>query len=145
MKSNEQIRAVCGVVARDHEGRVLLIQRRDDRTWGLPGGGVEVGESWQEAAERECSEETGWRVRIDGILGIYSDPATQLHDYPSGLRRQFFGVVFTARALEQAGSGEGEAHEMGFFRLEELPGPLFGPDVPALLDAAAGASRPYLR
>lgn len=38
------VRTVCGVIALDHVGQVLLIRRADDGTWGLPGGGVEPGE-----------------------------------------------------------------------------------------------------
>jgi len=122
-----------------------MVRRRDDGTWGLPGGGVEPGETWQTAAVRECQEETGWRVRIDGLLGIYSDPATQLHRYPDGRWRHFFGVVFTARALARTTVGDDEALEVAFLGIEDLPRPLFAPDKPVLQDAAARALGPYLR
>lgn len=56
------VRTVCGVIALDHVGRVLLVRRADDGTWGLPGGGVDPGEDWRAAARRECHEETGWRI-----------------------------------------------------------------------------------
>lgn len=85
----------AGVVARDKLDRVLLIQRSDDQTWGLPGGHVEPGETWSQAALRECLEETGWLVHITGIFGVFSDPRTQSHMYPNGDRAQFMSVVFS--------------------------------------------------
>jgi len=142
--SGPVVRAVCGVVAVDPAGRVLMVRRSDDGTWGLPGGGVEPGETWQAAAVRECHEETGWRVDIDGLLGVYSDPATQVHRYPDGRWRHFFGVVFTARALERTSDGDGEALEVAFFPVDDLPAPLFAPDQPVLRDAAARGARPHL-
>ena len=39
------MRTVCGVVALDPAGLVLLVRRADDGSWGLPGGGVEPGET----------------------------------------------------------------------------------------------------
>lgn len=129
------VRATSGVVLRDSDGRVLLMRRAHEETWGIPGGGIEPGESWRDAALRECREETGWEARIDGLLGIYSDPATQVHRYPSGARRHFVGVVFVATALRQVGSGDGEAVDMRWVTDRHLPEPLFAPDVPVLRDA----------
>jgi 8-oxo-dGTP diphosphatase len=45
-----------------HEDRFLLVKRRKEpnaRTWGFPGGHVELGETALEAAARELLEETG--------------------------------------------------------------------------------------
>ncbi len=139
------LRPVAGVVARDADGHVLLVRRRDDGTWGLPGGGVEAGETWAQAAVRECREESGWDVRVDGLLGVYSDPATQVHRYPGGAQRHLVGVVVTAVALRRVGAPDDEVTEVGFFALDGLPSPVFAPDAPVLADVVSGRPGPHLR
>ena len=52
----------------DAQGRVLLMQRSDNRLWAMPGGMVEVGETAAQAAEREFWEETGVHVRAERLL-----------------------------------------------------------------------------
>jgi len=56
--------AVGAVVIR--AGSVLLVRRGkapSDGQWAIPGGSVELGETLQQAAEREILEETGIRIR----------------------------------------------------------------------------------
>ena len=62
---------VKGALFRD--GRLLLLQRRDDLRfapglWDLPGGGVEVGAGLEGTLVREFREETGFNVRVGRIL-----------------------------------------------------------------------------
>jgi len=49
-----------------HEKRFLLVQRGTPPAlgqWSIPGGKIRLGETMQEAAEREVLEETGLRIR----------------------------------------------------------------------------------
>ena len=63
------------VAVRNDRGKLLLVRRCDSGTWELPGGRVDVGESAVEAAVRETREESGIRVRITGLVGLFTDPA----------------------------------------------------------------------
>jgi len=61
----------------DRPGRpVVLIERaHEPHGWALPGGFVDVGETVEQAAQREAREETSLAVRLVHLLGVYSDPA----------------------------------------------------------------------
>jgi 8-oxo-dGTP diphosphatase len=64
--------ARVGAVAVICDGpRALLSHRRDVDLWDLPGGAVEVGETPWEAAVREAEEETGLRVEVERLTGVY--------------------------------------------------------------------------
>ncbi len=57
------------------DGRIVLIRRRDNGLWGLPGGIVDWGENIATAVRRELAEETGLEVtQIRRLVGIYSAP-----------------------------------------------------------------------
>jgi len=62
----------------DAEGRALLIRRGHSPyagSYALPGGFVEIGETVEEACRREALEETGIKVDVLRLVGVYSDPA----------------------------------------------------------------------
>lgn len=73
MRESVRRRSVSTVVLRGG-GEVLLHLRGDIRLWSLPGGGVEPGEDWDEAAIREVREETGYEVAVDRLVGEYRRP-----------------------------------------------------------------------
>jgi ADP-ribose pyrophosphatase YjhB (NUDIX family) len=57
------------------DGRIVLIQRRDNRKWSLPGGMVDWGEDIPASVRRELAEETGLAlIKIKRLVGVYSDP-----------------------------------------------------------------------
>lgn len=56
------------------EGKVLLVLRGKppaDRQWSIPGGCVELGETLQEAAEREIAEETGIVIKAKKPIYVF--------------------------------------------------------------------------
>lgn len=59
------------------EGRILLGHRHDIDWWNLPGGGMEAGETVDEALRREVREETGLEVEVEQLVGVYSKPQKQ--------------------------------------------------------------------
>jgi 8-oxo-dGTP pyrophosphatase MutT (NUDIX family) len=78
----------AGVLAVDHQGRLLLQRRRDTGQWAIPMGKQEFGETPVQCAIRETQEETGVVTEITGLLGIYSDPDLPVLDIHPTQRRQ---------------------------------------------------------
>lgn len=58
------------VVVRQGHRFLLAQERKYDQSWSIPGGRVEPGETFAEAAVREVLEETAVPVRLDGILRL---------------------------------------------------------------------------
>ncbi len=57
------------------DGRIVLIRRRDNGRWALPGGIVDWGEDIPTTVRRELAEETGLElVKIRRLVGVYSAP-----------------------------------------------------------------------
>src|SRR5882672_2254732 len=64
--------SVAGIVFSLDRSQVLLILRRDVPVWVLPGGGIDAGESPEDASIREILEETGLSVKVDRLVGHYT-------------------------------------------------------------------------
>ena len=54
---------------------VLIERKYPPHGWAIPGGFVDIGETVSTAAIREALEETCLDVKLDVLLGCYSDPA----------------------------------------------------------------------
>ncbi|WP_326768826.1 NUDIX domain-containing protein [Streptomyces sp. NBC_01591] len=63
-------------------GKVLMIRRREREgklLWAFPGGGIEAGESPEQAAVREVAEEVVLEVKAVRVLGDRVHPNTGVH------------------------------------------------------------------
>jgi mutator protein MutT len=111
---------VAGIVVFDDQGRVLLQKRsKTEELWGFPGGVMELGESAEEAAIREVREETGLEVKIDSMLGVY----TQYHHvYANGDQVQPIMFMFKGSVVGGELFVDGkETFELAFFALDDVP------------------------
>jgi ADP-ribose pyrophosphatase YjhB (NUDIX family) len=83
----------------DDAERLLLIRRVDNGLHALPGGRHELGETMTQTAVRETEEETGVRIAVTGLIGIYSNPAHVIA-FTDGEVRQEFSICFRARHVD---------------------------------------------
>jgi len=97
MKNSRPHITVASVVADNN--RYLLVEERDKQTGQLvfnqPAGHLEPGESLVECALRETLEETGWRISVEGIIGmaLYTAPTNGVTYYRTSFLAQPLGPV----------------------------------------------------
>lgn len=78
-----------------HEEGIVLVKRGHppfEGFWALPGGFVERDETVEEAAIREVAEETGLQVRLDRLVGVYSQPGRDP-------KRHAVAICYTAHVI----------------------------------------------
>ena len=91
-------------------GEVLICHRRDLNLWELPGGGVEDGETPWDAVVREVAEETGLRVAVERLAGVYWQR-----------RRGVLVMQFQCRPVAGRLGPSNEADEVRFVPVDKLP------------------------
>ena len=69
------------VIFNENRQVLLLKATYADCAWGLPGGGLDQGETVHDALIRECQEELGCDVSIEYLSGVYYHAAVNSHAF----------------------------------------------------------------
>jgi ADP-ribose pyrophosphatase len=82
-------RAATAVIVENDKGKILFIEAyryiTDSLSWEIPAGGIDEGETIEQAAQREVLEETGYQTK---------NPKLRCSYYPSnGISNQIFHIV----------------------------------------------------
>ena len=106
--------STSAIVFSEDRTRILLVKREDFRVWALPGGGIEPGETYEQAAIRETHEESGYEIAIDCLVGRYW--------HPQALRSGDLRHLFEGHVIGGAPIADGpETRGVGFFQIDALP------------------------
>ena len=111
--------AVVGVI--DAHGKILL-QKRPEGIWGLPGGILELGESVEEAARREVFEETGVEIGQLQLINVFSGKQ-YFRKLANGDEFYPVTIAYISKDIKSSTiriDGE-ESIDAGFFDIRKLP------------------------
>lgn len=125
------IRAGCGVMVFNNEGKLLLGLRnsnpeladselREEGTWTMPGGNIEYGEDFEEAAKREALEEANIKLNNIEIICIQTDKNEYAHYISVGMKALSYEGIPMVMEPDQI-------VEWKWFDLNNLPKNIFSP------------------
>lgn len=120
---------VQGIILHPSNNTILLGKRFNTfqaGTWGLPGGHLEFGESFEEALSRELKEELGITATRMRQLGAFNTPSLPLshHVQIAFIVDEYHGTPMNMEPEK--------CSELGFFGLDALPEPIFSSSLPIL-------------
>lgn len=140
-RANSIVVAASAFVIDDDE-RLLMIRRTDSGLFALPGGRHELGETLTETATRETEEETGVTIRVDGLVGIFSNPH-HVVAFSDGEVRQEFSVCFRAQPVGGAPRSSNESTDVDWVPRDQIAGLTIHPSIRLRIEHGYAAGDPY--
>jgi 8-oxo-dGTP diphosphatase len=108
------------VVIRD--GRMLMVKRAKEPNkgkWSIPGGGVELGETINEAARREVLEECSIEVEIERVLDAVDNI---IRDEKGRVKYHFVIIDMLGRYVSGEAEAQSDAGECRWVAIKEIDG-----------------------
>ena len=105
---------VRGAVIRD--GKILLVREKADGRWAMPGGWGDIGDAPAAMVAREVWEESGFRVSVDKLLGVYDANRLQPLEFYHVYKLIFMCAITSGEATPSI-----ETLDVDFFELDKLP------------------------
>lgn len=121
----------AAILVLDEHSRLLMMKRRDNECWGLPGGAMEPGEVVEEAAKRETFEEVNLEVGEMSLFGVFSGPDLY-YKYPNGDEVYNVSIVYWSRDWSGELRLNDEHTEWTWFAANEIPENVSPPIRPVL-------------
>lgn len=141
-KATSIVIAASAFVVDDAE-RLLMIRRTDSGKYALPGGRHELGETMTQTVIRETEEETGVRIEVTGLIGIYSNP-DHVIEFSDGEVRQEFSICFRGRAVSGEPRPSDETTEALWVDRDQVDGLDVHPSIRLRIEHGySPASEPY--
>lgn len=109
------------VIVLNEKNEILLNLRTDTGTWGIIGGGMELGESLEQTAARELLEEANLTAERFELLDVLSGEELYFK-YPNG--DETYTVIALYRAIGVTGTlriNDDESRRLQYFPLDALP------------------------
>nr|WP_106785023.1 NUDIX hydrolase [Lysinibacillus timonensis] len=106
--------------------RNVLLQKRPEGRWGLPGGLMNLGESFEQVAIREVFEETGLHIRNLRLMHVFSGPEFYTKAQNGD---EFYGITAVFLTDDVEGKTEfitSETIEIQYFSCNNLPEQMVG-------------------
>lgn len=108
------------IIVMNDKNEILLQLRSDTNDLGVPGGGMELGDSFEETAMKELYEETGLSTTDLEILGVASGKEFY-YKFPHGDEIYNATVIFKANTVTGQLRKDGESIDLAYFPLNSLP------------------------